>query len=131
MKKILIAVLSFATISSTFAHCDLTLRIQGINVDGAPILELNIKDVVKLTKKLTRKGYNIVEVKSILDRSIDNTDYTATFSTNGLGGILSNSNVYMSNQKEETIVNESKTAYMRDGLMYRRLVSKIPSCHKI
>jgi hypothetical protein len=131
MKLLLFAMLLISSISNSFANCDLTLRIQGINDDGNPMFELNIKDIVKLTQKLTKKGYNVVEVKAIFDRSKDQGDYTATFSTNGLGGILSNSNVYMDNQNDETIINKSKTAILRDGLMYRGLAKKIPSCKEI
>jgi hypothetical protein len=101
MKSLLVGIFLIGSLHNTFANCDLTLRIQGINIDGNPIIELNIKDVVELTKKLTKKGYNVIEVKSLFDRSKDRGDYTATFSTNGLGGILSNSNVYMSNQNDE------------------------------
>ena len=131
MKSLLVGMFLMGTLNNTFANCDLTLRIQGINVDGNPIIELNIKDVVALTKKLTKKGYNVVEVKSLFDQSEDQGEYTATFSTNGLGGVFSNSNVYMSNQNDETIVSKSRTAILRDGQMYLGLAKKIPACKKL
>jgi hypothetical protein len=131
MKSLFIGMLLIGSISNTFANCDLTLRIQGINIDGKPMLDLNIKDVVTITKNLTKKGYNIIEIKASFDREEDRGDYTATFSTNGLGGIFSNSNVYMSNQNDETIVSKSRTAILRDGLMYRGLAKKIPACKKL
>jgi len=128
MKKYLLSLMTLATLSSAYAECDITIRIQGLTDDAVPMFELNSKDIQSISKKLTQKGYTIVEMKSLFDRSEDNSDYTVYFTTNGLGGFLSNSNVYMSNHNDETIVNESKSVFVREGLVYRRLANKIPAC---
>ena len=138
MKKLIIGLLIFGSVS-TFAaneHCSISVKYQAFGcIERSDVCnDVKQQDLDKINKILIKQGYSPKVSMDLYEPNAD-TKYVLTFSTGGLGGILDNSVAKLFEISDEGIVTLratlSKTSYLRDGKMYRKLAKQIPHCQNL